>query len=133
MKILILLLGVCFIFQSCTDIFDQEEYKIVDDIYAMHYAGIDGFSMSKKTSAQGSTVIIEQCLVSASYNKELNFILANRVENFSSKDTIYLKYSLINSQLDTLTSMQFYNLKLEKGFTPDVILLKDADSDNDKD
>ena len=132
MKMFILLLSVCLIFQSCTDIFDQKEYKIVDNIYAMHYAGIDGFSMSKKTSPQGSTVIIEQCIVSASYNKTLNLIIAKRVETFTSKDTIYLKYSLTNEKLDTLTSVQFYDLKLQMEFDPEVVLLQDVDFDSDE-
>ena len=124
MKILFLLLSILFVFQSCTDVFEHKEYLITEDIYALHSAGVDGFSMSKKISASGYRLLIQECIVSASFNKNLNCIIAKRIASLSAKDTIYLKYSLENGHLDTITSIQFYNIKSRDGFNPDVILLK---------
>jgi len=124
MKILSLLLGIMFVHQSCTDAFEHKEYLITKDIYAIHSAGIDGFSMSKKIGDSGYRLLIQECIVSASFNKNLNCIIAKRIESLSAKDTIYLKYSLENAHLDTITSIQFNNIRLIDGFNLDVILLK---------
>jgi hypothetical protein len=38
---------------GCYDISDQKAIKIDNDLYATHFAGIDGYSISKKLSADG--------------------------------------------------------------------------------
>jgi hypothetical protein len=103
------LLFIIILVLGCYDISDQKTIKIDNDLYATHFSGIDGYSISKKLSANGYRQIIGACVISFCQNKKLQYIVAKKINNFSSTDTLYLKFS--NDMLDTLSISQYYILQ----------------------
>ncbi len=93
--------------------FDQSETKIYKDIYAIHSAGIDGYSIVKKVSKNGSIPIIHECIVVANWDSDYNKMIVKSISSFNSIDTMYFHYSFAKEELDTISISAFYKLKLE--------------------
>ncbi len=109
MRIAILII-IVIVFGCTADINDQKIIKIHNNIYATHFAGIDGYSLSIKVSKNGYTLVANTCIVSVSYREDADWIIAKQIDNFHSIDTFFLKISKKN--IDTITSLKYYQLNL---------------------
>ncbi len=94
---------------GCMDLNDQDEIKIGKDIYALHFAGIDGYSIVRKVSASGFVPIVDPLVVTIHHDDYFTNILLKRVDSLNSIDTMYLQYSFSSGQLDTISIADFYN------------------------
>ena len=113
MNIRFSLLFFLSLLSGCLDVIDQNEIKIEKDIYALHSAGIDGYSIAKKVSNSGFNVIIDASVAAVNYDDSFSNLIAKRVEKLSSVDTIYLHCSISTAKIDTISFDQFYSLKLK--------------------
>ena len=113
-----------FLCMGCFDLIQQKEIKIKSDIYALHEAGIDGYSLARRISYGGYEPIMMNCIVSINDDQTSQSMILKRVEKITSTDTQYIKLNFHESNIiviDTIDPSEFYQMKGD--YSKECILL----------